>query len=157
MATSVSPPHSGGVQHSTVGHVPIVVHPSARPPLLPHSQPLLSKQHVSSTVYNHKTPLLAIPPSHKYPLLPHHGHPQSVTISSTRYPHPVVHAQYPYPTGISSHGSMTHPHTGKLLVVVSTVYTFLVSGTSKTSLSNFTFLAPALANFKLDYSQIVTS
>ena len=119
MATSVSPPYNG-VQHSTVGHAPSVVHPSTRPPLLPHSQSLLpserNQQYVSSAVYNNKTPLLAMPPSHKYPLLPHHGHPQSVTISTAQYPHPVVHAQYPYPTGMPSQGSRAHSHTGILLL-----------------------------------------
>jgi len=130
MATSVSPPHSG-VQHSTVGHVPSIDHPSARLPLLPHSQPLLpserNQQYDTSTFYNHKTPLLAMPPSHNYPLLPLHEYPQSVTISSAQYPHPVVHSQHSYPTGISPQGSRTHPHTGVLFdVVVSTVCIFLI-------------------------------
>ena len=161
-------------------HLPPSTVVNARPPLLPYVQPgcfiyTTGNQYMASTgVYTHQwgaAPLLATPRSQNFPihpflpplqrnvLLPRHPHP---TFQQQPYPYNMQVQQYPHPARPLLHpmprqGLAQHSNTSKSLHVGWMMfYTFLpCAGSSSSLLSDFTFLSPALANFKLDYSQII--
>ena len=165
-------------------HFPPSTVVNARPPLMPYLQPgcfvhPVGNQYMPSTgVYNQwrSNPLLTAPQSQKFPMhhpllpSPHRNvllsrHPQP-TFQQKPYPHGIQVLQYPSPLVRPLSNPMPRhsapplrSNTSKSLSIfeMDDMSFLLCVGSSGGSLSDFTFLSPALANFKLDYSKIINA